>query len=78
MSLRNRTRHKEEDGKRLVFGKGDRAITCMFYRDLYPGHHCFLVLYKKICLKEGEVWRKVFSNKIIVMQISELRGFFLQ
>ena len=27
---------------------------------------CFLVLYKKICLKESEVWRKVASNKIIV------------
>ena len=26
----------------------------------------FLPCYKKICLKECEVWRKVFSNKIIV------------
>ena len=43
--------------------KRDRAITCVFCRDLhlklkFPG------LYKNICLKESEVWRKVVSNKI--------------
>ena len=26
---------------------------------------------KKICLKEGEVWRKVISNKIIVMLVTQ-------
>ena len=45
--------------------KRDRAITCEFCRDL----QLTLMssgLYKKILLKENEVWRKVISNKIIV------------
>ena len=28
-----------------------------------------LLFYKKICLKECEVWQKVFSNKIVVMLV---------
>ena len=40
--------------------KPDRATN------YYAFCHDFLVLYKKICLKEGEVWRKVVTNKIIV------------
>ena len=39
--------------------KRDRATNCVFCHD-------FLVLYKKICLKEGEVWKKVVTNKITV------------
>ena len=31
----------------------------------------FLIFYKKICLKESEVWRKVFSNKIIVTLVTQ-------
>ena len=34
-------------------------------------HSCFLVFYVKIYLKEGEVWRKVFSNKIIVTLVTQ-------
>ena len=36
----------QQDGKTLVCDKRDKAITCVFCRDL----QCFLVLYKKICL----------------------------
>ena len=43
--------------------KRDRAITCVFCRDL--------VLYRKICLKVNEVWRKVVSNKIIVTLVTQ-------
>ena len=50
--------------------KRDRAITCVFCRDLhlklkFPG------LNKNICLKESEVWRKVISNKIIVTLVTQ-------
>ena len=31
---------------------------------------CFLVFYKKIYLKESEVWRKVISNKIMVTLVT--------
>ena len=31
----------------------------------------FLIGYKNICLKESEVWRKVFSNKIIVTLVAQ-------
>ena len=50
--------------------KRDRAITCVFCRDLLliP---MFLVLYKKICLKESEVCRKVASKKIIVTLVTQ-------
>ena len=58
---------EEEDGKTLVCDKRNKAITCVFCRD----RHCFLVLYKKICLNESEVWRKVVSNKIIVTLVTQ-------
>ena len=70
MSLRNRSRQEEEDGKTLVREKHDRAIKYVFCRDL----HLKLMLsglYKKICLKESEVWRKVTSNKIIVTLVTQ-------
>ena len=41
----------------------DRAITCAFCRDL--------VLYRKMCLKENEVWRKVVSNKLNVTPVTQ-------
>ena len=31
----------------------------------------FWIFTKKICLKEGEVWRKVISNKIIAMLVTQ-------
>ena len=57
-------RQKKEDGKTLVCDILDMVITCVFCRDLHL-HLCFLVFYKKICLKEGEVRRNVFSNKVL-------------
>ena len=50
--------------------KRDRAITCVFCRDLHL-KLMFSGLYKKICLKESEVWRKVISNKIIVTVVTK-------
>ena len=50
--------------------KRDRAITCVFCRDLHLTL-TFSGLYKKICLKESEVWRKVISNKIIVTLVTQ-------
>ena len=32
---------------------------------------------KKICLKEGEDWRKSFSNKIVTLVTQGLPSFFL-
>ena len=63
---------EKEDGKTVVRDKRDRAITCMFCHDLQL-HLCFLVFYKKICLKESEVWQKVISNKIIVVNACHTR-----
>ena len=51
----------QQDGKTVVRDKRVRPITCMFVRDL----HLILMfsgLYKKICLQESEVWRKVISK----------------
>ena len=56
---------QEEDAKTLECDKRDRVITCVFCRDLHLNKF-FLVFYNKICLKEGEAWRKVFSYKIVV------------
>ena len=39
----------------LVCDKGDRAITCVFCRDLYLTPMFSGPLQKKICLKESEV-----------------------
>ena len=63
---------EEEDGKTLVCDKRDRAITCMFCHGLQL-LLCFLVFYKKVCLKESEVWQKVISNKIIVVNACHTR-----
>ena len=54
--------------------KSDRAIllsdTCVLCRDLHLTLK-FSGLYKKICLKESEVWRKDISNKIIVTLVTQ-------
>ena len=50
--------------------KRDRAITCVFCRDLHLTI-MFSGIYKKICLKESEVWRKVISNKISVTLVTQ-------
>ena len=54
----------------LFIRKGNTAI--------FPLNYFFLVWYKKICLEEGEVWRKAFSNKLIVTLVTQgLRSSFL-
>ena len=45
------------------------VITCMFCCALHLSG--FLVFYKKICLKESEVRRKLISKKIIVMLVTQ-------
>ena len=42
----------------------------MFRHDLHLTP-MFSGLYKKICLKESEVWQKVISNKIIVTLVTQ-------
>ena len=50
--------------------KRDRAITCVFCRDLHLTI-MFSGLYKNICLKESEFWQNVISNKIIVILVTQ-------
>ena len=54
----------------FVCDKRDRAITCMLCRDLHLAL-MFSYFYKKICLKERDVWRKVISNKIVVTVVTQ-------
>ena len=42
-----------------------------FFVVIFTWHQCFLVFYKKICLKKSEFWRKVISNKIIVTLVTQ-------
>ena len=57
--------------------KRDRAITYVFRHDLHLTS-MFSDLYKKICSKESEVWRKVISNETIVTLVTQgLPTFFL-
>ena len=72
-SSRNTRQAEEEDGKALC-DKRDRAIAYVFCREFLSSlsiYICFLVIYKKIYSKESEVWRKVISNKIIVMLVTQ-------
>ena len=50
------------------------TITCLFCSDLHLTllYYCIPVFYKKICFKEGDdVWRKTFSNVIIVALVTQ-------
>ena len=49
-----------------VCDKRDRAISCMLCRDLHLAL-MFSCFYKKICLKESDVWR----NKIVVTVVTQ-------
>ena len=60
----------QQDGETLECDKHDRVITCVLRHDLQLTP-MFSGLYKKICLKESEVWRKVISNKIIVTLVTQ-------
>ena len=54
----------------FVCDKRDRAITCVFCRDLHLAL-MFSCVYEKICLKESDVWRKVISNKIVATVVTQ-------
>ena len=54
----------------FVCDKLDRAITCILCHDLHLAL-MFSCFYKKICLKESDVWRKVISNKIVVTAVTQ-------
>lgn len=57
--------HQEGRKKRTTMcEKRDRAITYVFFGDLHLTY-CFLVFYKKTCLKDGEVPRKSFQAKFL-------------
>ena len=70
-SSRNTRQAEEEDGKTLLCDKRDRAITYVFCREFLSSFNIYVFICKKICLKESEVWRKVISNKIIVMLVTQ-------
>ena len=61
---------KEEKGKRLVCDKRNMAITSAFYCNRHWTLR-FLVVYKKSCSKDSEVWQSFFSNKIIVTLVTQ-------
>ena len=63
-------RQEDDDGKTLECDNRYMAIPCVFVV-IITWHYCFLVFYEKIYLREGEVWRKVFSNKIIVTHVTQ-------
>ena len=60
----------QEDGKTFVLDKRDRAIAFVFCRDLHLTSPCS-GLFQKICLKKGEVWRKSFSNIVILTFVTQ-------
>ena len=49
-------------------GRRGRQNVCVW--QTWQGYY-FLVFYKKICLKECEVWEKAVSNKIIVTLVTQ-------
>ena len=55
----------QKDGKTFFCNQRDRAITCMFCRDLQLTSLCFGLLQK------GEVWRNTFSNVIVVTLVTQ-------
>ena len=50
----------------LVCDKRDRPITCVFVL-MFNQYNCVLIFYKK----EGEVWRKLFSNRIVFTLVTQ-------
>ena len=49
-------------------GRRGRQNVCVW--QTWQGYY-FLVFYKKICLKECEVWEKAVSNKVIVTLVTQ-------
>ena len=70
VSLRNTTAERRGRQNACVCDKRDRPITYVFCGDLHSSE-CFLIFNKKTCLKEGEVRRKRFSNKVIVTLVTQ-------
>ena len=58
---------REEVGKMLVCDKCDIRLLVACCALILATYFCVLVIYKKVCLKEGKVWWKVLSNRIIFM-----------
>ena len=66
VTLRNGWQKEEKDaGKILVWrDKRYRALTCVFCRVIYLTLICSVFFfYKKICVKDVDVWWKVFSKQ---------------
>ena len=61
---------KKRTAKQLCVTNVTRLLPVGFVV-IFTSHQGFLVHYKKICLKESEVWRKVVSNKIIVTLVTQ-------
>ena len=62
----------------LKLREHDRAITCVFSCDLPLASlwHVSWSFTKKICLRESEVWRKRFSNKLVTRVTQGFTVFF--
>ena len=60
----------QKDGKTFFCNQRDRAITCMFCRDLQLTSLYFGLLQKGLLIK-GEVWRNIFSNVIVVTLVTQ-------
>ena len=61
----------QKDGKTFFFcDQRDRAITCMFCRDLQLTSLYFGLLQKGLLIK-GEVSRNTFSNVIVVTLVTQ-------
>ena len=66
VSLRNRT--VERGGRQNACVA---KVTGLCVVVIFTKYQCFSVFYKKICLKEDEVWGNFFSNKIIVTLVRQ-------
>ena len=72
VSLRNRTVERGGRQNACVAKVTGFCVVVIFTK-----YQCFSVFYKKICLKEDEVWGNFFSNKIIVTLVRQGLPFSL-
>ena len=63
-------RKTKKTSKRLCETKGTRLLLDCFVVSS-PNIGFFLVFCEEICLKEGEVWRKIFPNEIVFMLVTQ-------
>ena len=73
--LRQQDGRKKRTEKRSCMTDVTELLACFVVIDLHL-FQCFLVFYKKICLKECKVWRKDFSNKIVTLATQVLPSSF--